>query len=118
MTHRFYKHKLLLDEGFHHRSSLPVLNSRFDVKHVAADYKQVGIPDLAVYDMARREHRIVITYNTKDFKPLVPRSTDTGVIGVSQSLSTHQIDTKLTALLLRSTETDLLGKLTTITGES
>jgi hypothetical protein len=41
-----------------------------------------------------------------------------GVIAVSDNLPNEQIDKKLTALLLRSTANSLLGKFTTITGET
>ena len=87
MPRRFYKHKLLLDEGFHLRQRLPILNSRFDVKHVAADFKQSGLPDAKVYDLARKEKRLLVTYNIKDFHMLASTSTDTGIIGVSPNLS-------------------------------
>ena len=43
MPQKFYKHKLLLDEGFHLRSRLPILNHRFDIKHITGDFKQTGV---------------------------------------------------------------------------
>jgi hypothetical protein len=57
MTRKFYKHKLLLDENVQNRTYFPSLNERFDVKHVVADYKEVSIPDEAVYELARKEGR-------------------------------------------------------------
>jgi hypothetical protein len=54
------------------------------------------------------------SYNIKDFRSLVTQSQDTGVIGVSPHLQLHQIDTKLTALLFRSSEKELLGKYTSL----
>ncbi len=45
MTSRFYKHKLLLDEGFPPRSYFPRLNQRFEVKHIKSDLRKIGLPD-------------------------------------------------------------------------
>lgn len=117
MTHKFYKHKLLLDEGFYYRKDLPVTNSKFDVKHIAGDYKQRALSDLKVFELAKQEGRILITLNIKHFKPLVSTTNSTGVIGISENLTLDQIDKKLTALLNKSTKKSLLGKLTTISGE-
>src|SRR6266545_341452 len=103
MATRFYKHKLLLDENMPSRTYFPSLNARFDVKHIAQDYKHAGLSDDAVYDVAQEEGRLLITYNTKDFIHLAPQSTKTGIIGVSARLSPKQIDAKLNALLRRTT---------------
>ena len=37
MPHKFYKHKLLLDEGLYPRQYLKRTNSRYDVKHIKHD---------------------------------------------------------------------------------
>lgn len=111
MASKFHKHKLLLDEGFPIRSYLPVLNSRFDVRHITEDFKQIGLADRKIHRFAIKQDRIVVTLNIKDFKPLAPESNLTGVIGVSPNLSFEQIDKKLTALLMKSTRKSLLGKL-------
>ena len=116
-TRRFYKHKLLLDENFPIRRHFSALNSRFDVKHVGADLNQEGLSDPEVYALARKQKRLVITRNIKDFKELAQTSNDTGVIGISPNLTFDQIDKKLTALLNKSTKKSLFGKLTTISGE-
>lgn len=118
MPKRFYKHKLLLDEGFYYRQSLPILNSRFDVKHISGDFGKNALPDSRVYEFAKAKGRILVTFNVKDFKPLASISKFTGVIGVSANLTLDQIDKKLTSLLLRSTRKSLLGKITQISGES
>ena len=39
-------------------------------------------------------------------------------VGVSANLPPHQVDTKLTSLFTRSPAKSLIGKLTTITGET
>lgn len=118
MGHRFYKHKLLFDENLPPRLEFPRVNGLFDVKHVSSDLKSAGLPDLNVYALAVKLQRLIVTFNAKDFKALATRSHGTGIIGVSANLSAHQIDTKLTALLIRSSAKALLGKLTTITGET
>lgn len=118
MTKRFYKHKLLLDENFVVRSALPILNRRYDAKHIAADLKSAGLPDSKVFILASKENRLLITYNSKDFEELVKSNSITGVIGISPNLSLAQIDKKLTALLNRSTKKSLIGKLTIISGET
>lgn len=118
MVRRFHKHKLLLDEGFPIRSYFPLLNSRFDVKHITQDFKQVSLSDRQIHEFAADHERIVITLNIKDFKPLSPTNKNTGVIGVSANLPYEQVDKKLTALLNKSTKKQLLGKLTVVSGES
>lgn len=118
MPRKFYKLKLLLDEGFHLRANFPTLNQRFDVKHIKTDLKQAGLSDLEVYKLALRQKRLVATLNEKDFRSLVEISKQTGVIGVSSNLSDDQIDKKLTSLLSKSAKTSLYGKLTLIPGSS
>ena len=118
MPKRFHKHRLLLDENFPARSSFPLLNNRFDVKHLSADLRLSGLSDPKVYELAKKEKRLLVTYNVKDFSSLVTKSTDSGIIGVSANLSIEQIDKKLVALLTKSSRRTLFGKLTVITGES
>src|SRR5437868_5998390 len=95
MAHMLYKHKLLLDEGFPPRSYFPMLNQRFDVKHMKDDFKLIGLPDTEVYAVAVKMKRLIVTYNAKDFRPLAKTSKDTGVIGVSALMSYDHIDKKL-----------------------
>ena len=118
MSKRFYKHKLLLDENFPLRRSFPSLNRRFDVKHVGGDLNITGLSDPEVYSLACKEERLIVTRNIKHFKQLAETSSDTGVIGVSENLTFDQVDKKLTSLLNKSTKKSLLGKLTTIGGET
>ncbi len=118
MTKRFYKHKLLLDENFPVRKHFPTLNRRFDVKHVGADLNLDGLSDPEVYILARKEKRLVVTRNIKHFRELALSSGETGVIGVSENLTFKQVDKKLAALLNKSTQKSLLGKLTIISGET
>ena len=118
MTKRFYKHKLLLDENFPVRLYFPNLNSRHDVKHITADLSLASLSDPKVYKFAQKKGRIIVTYNIKDFAPLVKNDTVTGVIGVSPGLPLGQVDIKLTALLNKSSRKSLIGKITMISGET
>lgn len=118
MPRRFFKHKLLLDEGFLLRQRLPILNSRFDVKHINADFGYTSLKDEDVYKLGVKQKRLIETLNDRDFRPLAEKSKDTGVIGVSANLTADMIDKKLTALLMNATKKELLGKFTYISGES
>lgn len=118
MSPKFHKFKLLLDENMPTRRKFALLNHLFDVKHIAFDLKKGGIRDEVVYQEAVKMQRVLITFNGDDFKPFVSRSTETGIIFVSQNLPDEQIDTKLVALLVRSSPNTLYGKFTVITGET
>ncbi len=114
MPKRFHKHKLLLDENMPERQSFPHLNELFDVKHIRDDLNSGGLTDPDVYKVAGEQNRLLITYNIKDFKTIASQSRNTGVIGISPHILPHQIDTKLTALLMRSNAKALVGKYTAL----
>lgn len=118
MPRKFYKHKLLLDEGIAYRIRFPILNHRFDVKHIKGDLNCIGLSDADIYSLAIKQGRIIVTYNEKDFRELANISKQTGVIGLTTNLTYDQIDKRLTALLNRSTKSSLFGKLTLIPGSS
>lgn len=115
---RFYKHKLLLDEGLPYKKYLPKLNARYDLKHIKEDLKKDKLPDEEVYKIAKKLKRLLIVFNVRDYKNLASKSKDTGIIGVSQNLPIEQIDNKLLAILNKSRGKSLYGKLTSITGET
>ena len=88
MPKRFYKHKLLLDENMPPRTAFLLLNSQtsfwrfsasnyagaaYDVKHIVVDLRRGGLPDPEVYQLAVEQKRILVTYNTKHFRPLAGR---------------------------------------------
>src|SRR5688500_11237765 len=79
MPKKSYKFKLLLDENMPPRQRFPRLNSRFDVKHIRDDFSQLGLKDPAVYELAAKRNRLIITFNGTDFKNLVGKSTQTCV---------------------------------------
>lgn len=114
MTHTFYKHKVLLDEGFPPRWYFPRVNERFDVKHIKDDFKKIGLPDTEVYALAVQLKRLIVTYNAKDFRRLAQQSKETGVIGVPALMLYHHIDTKLTSLLTHSSPHALQGTYTAL----
>lgn len=103
---------MLLDENMPFRQDFPLLNELFDVKHIRDDLHKDGLADPQVYALAVQLKRLIVTYNIKDFKKLAVQSMNSGVIGVSAHLSFQQIDTKLTALLVKSSEKALAGKFT------
>ena len=118
MSGKFHKFRLLLDENMPPRTDFKRLNHLFDVKHIALDLKQAGLSDEKVYQEAAKLHRLIVTFNGNDFIDLASRSKETGILFVSDNLSSERIDTKLTSLLLRSTSNSLYGKFTTLTGET
>ncbi len=118
MPRRFHKHKLLLDEGFLLRQRLPILNSRFDVKHITADLGFVGLNDDKVYQLGIKLKRIVVTFNDKDFRKLTNKNNAIGIIGVSANLNADQIDKKITAILVKLKKKDLIGKFIYISHET
>ncbi len=112
MPPKFYKHKLLLDEGLFRRQSLKRINSRYNIKHIKHDLNYGGIKDEEVYEIAYKQKRIIVTYNTDHFKKLAKQSKNAGIIGITQALTPDQLDTRLNSLLSRSSEKSLYGKYT------
>ena len=55
MPKPFYKHKMLIDEQLYHRRLFPLLNARFDVKHIRDDLNLAGLPDPQVYELAVKQ---------------------------------------------------------------
>ena len=118
MPKRFYKFKFLYDENMPPRQRFPRLNSRYDVKHIRDDLHQQGLLDPDVYDLASTLNRIIITFNGDDFRHLVGKSMQTGVINLSPHLRDEHVDTKLTAFLSKCTPNALYGKFINLTGET
>lgn len=114
MPPKFYKHKLLFDEGLYPRQFLKRVNSRYDVKHIKHDLHKAEATDDEVYAIAVEQSRIVVTFNINDFKKLVKENKTAGVIGVQQGISPEQLDTKLNALLSKSTEKTFYGRYTAL----
>ena len=114
MPRKFYKHKLLLDEGLYPRNVLHRINNRYNIKHIKHDLNSGGISDRHVYEIARKQKRIIITYNIGDFKKLARKSSDAGVIGTAQGITPEELDKKLNSLLGKSSEKSFYGKYTSL----
>jgi predicted nuclease of predicted toxin-antitoxin system len=109
MSKPFYKHKILLDEHLYHRRAYPLLNERFDVKHIKDDLHHGGMDDHAIYELALKQRRIILTINVKDFRALL-REDSPGVIGIPEAWSTSRLDTQLTALLINHSPNYFRGR--------
>ncbi len=96
------------------RTAFPNLNSIFDVKHVREDLHLTSLSDPQVYQVAVKQQRILLTYNIKHFQKLAGTRSDAGIIGIPPHLTSAQVDTKLTALLTKSTPNALQGKYTSL----
>jgi predicted nuclease of predicted toxin-antitoxin system len=118
MPRKLYKFKLLLDENMPPRQRFPRLNSRYDVKHIRDDLHKTGLKDPLVYELAQSQSRLIVTFNGEDFEDMVGQSTQSGVINVSANMRNDHIDTKVTALLTKSSPSALFGKFTDVTGET
>lgn len=114
MPRKPYRHKLLLDEGLYLKKALPRTNSRHDIKHIKHDLHKGGISDKEVYSIAVKNKRIVVTYNIDDFKNLARKSSNSGVIVISQGILPDQLDKKLNAMLSKKTPKSLYGKYTSL----
>jgi predicted nuclease of predicted toxin-antitoxin system len=118
MIRKTFKPKLLLDENFPPRIRFPKLNQRYDVKHIRDDFGISGIKDPPVYEVAKKQRRLLITFNPKDFRALSEGGEESGVIGVSHNLTNAQLDTKLVAFLRKTSPKRLYGSFHYISGET
>jgi hypothetical protein len=117
MSKHFHRYKLLLDEGFYLPKHLPALASRHDVKHILLHFKSNRvITDTDVYKIACKYQRILITFNLKDFRWRAGSNKNSGVVGVSQTMTPAEIDSKLVSLLSKSKPSDLYSKYCLIKG--
>jgi hypothetical protein len=111
------RHKLLLDEGLPRKESFPQANNYHNLKHIVHDFDKGGASDKIVYDIANRDGRLVVVFNTKDFRQLItPKSVS--VISLSTNLTDKQVDLKLCKLLRLLKPSQLKGHLFPITNNS
>ncbi len=113
-----HRYRLILDENMPKRQQFPLLNERHNLKHTTHEYKQIGISDAAVYELAKKNKSLLITFNVKHFKEQASLSSLTGIIGVSKNLNNEQIDLKIMALLRKKKPGELYGHLRHISGET
>jgi hypothetical protein len=59
-----------------------------------------SLHDPAIYELALKQGRIILTKNVKDFRPLL-REDSLGIISIPETWATSRVDSKLTALLMR-----------------
>ncbi len=98
MSPRPKRFKLLLDEMLPRRIKYPALNSHHDVKHIVHDYKRGGITDVRLLELARKDNRIVLTKNIKDFQ-FQCQQYQVDVIGVTETIPPEELDKSLMAKL-------------------
>lgn len=110
------RYKLLLDEGLPRREKFPQLTNLHNVVHVTHDFGKSGLKDPEVYALAKREERMVVVFNTKDFRPMVAPGKPT-VITLSSGLTNKRIDQKLCKALKELKPSQKLGHVVTITNE-
>lgn len=111
------KYKLLLDEGLPRRENYPQSNNYHNLKHIVHDIGCGGASDKEVYVVANTENRLVVVFNTKDFKPLIlPESVS--VISLSTNLTDKQVDLKLCKALRKLKPSEAKGHLITITNNN
>ena len=95
-----YRYKLLLDEMLPRRDKFPLTNNFFNLRHIVHDYKRSGISDRAIVKLAKKENRIIITKNIKDFHKL-NQGEQVDLIGISDNKPLEHIDLAIVAYLNR-----------------
>lgn len=108
------KYKLLLDEGLPHKESYPLLNNYFNLRHIVHDFSHGGVSDKKVYALANKEGRMVIVFNTKDFRPLISHNS-VSVISLSTNLTDKQVELKLNKILKNMKPSEIKGHLISVT---
>lgn len=107
------RYKLLLDEGLHLPNCYPKLNSYHNIVHIV-ETRNKGQSDVAVFNIAEKEERLSVVFNTKNFKPLI--SGDSGsVISLSTNLTDEQADLKMCKVLRELKPSQTRGHLIEIT---
>lgn len=91
------RHRLLLDEGVHLPQSYPKLNNLHDLLHVYYAGLR-GHSDEKIFQFAKKEKRLIVVFNVKDFKQFRSRNSPS-VIALSANLSDRQADLKICKIL-------------------
>jgi len=111
------KHRLLLDEGLPRKEAYYQANNYHNLRHIVHDINRGGAKDNEVYAIANGEQRLMVVFNTKDFKPLIlPMSVS--VISLSTNLSDKQVDLKICKVLKTLKPSQTKGHLISITNNS
>lgn len=117
MPGRPHKYNLLFDENLESNNVFPRLKNFHKIKHLVKDFKKSGFKDSQVFELAKKEKMILVTYNYKDFNKS-GLTKDIGIIGVSHSLSFPEIDKKLMSFLRKHTPAEVYGHRFLITGDT
>lgn len=112
-SRRNKKYKLLLDEGLPNPQNYPQLNNFHDLKHLTHDLRFSGIKDSVVYELANKFGRLVVVFNTKDFKPLISPG-KSSVISLSTNLTNKEADKKISKALRELSSSQAKGCLISI----
>jgi hypothetical protein len=108
---------LLLDEGLPRKEAYFQTNNYHNIKHIVHDIGRGGAKDKDVYTIANLEKRLVVVFNTKDFKPLIfPKSVS--VISLSTNLSDKQVDLKICKMLRLLKPSETKGHMISITNNN
>ena len=111
------RHKLLLDEGLPRKEAYSRANNYHNLRHIVHDIGKGGAKDKDVYAVANKEKRLVVVFNTKDFRPLIfPQSVS--VISLSTNLTDKQVDLKLCKALRYLKPSETKGHLIAITNNN
>ena len=106
------RYRLLLDEGVHLPQSYPKLNNLHDLLHVfQANLK--GASDDKIFRFAKRERRIVVVFNIKDFKKFIGKTLPS-VIALSTNMTDEQTDSKICKVLKNLKPSETKGHLIAI----
>jgi uncharacterized protein DUF5615 len=117
MSKHYFRHKVLLDENLPPRQDFLRLNEHCDVKHIEHDLKLSGAKDPAIYNLAVSQRRIIVSRDNKHFRPQIGTKDDEGGIAIPPHWTPAQIDTRLTALLMRDGPNYFAGKYHTLAEE-
>jgi|SRR3989338_2967331 len=106
------RYRLLLDEGVHLPQSYPKLNNLHDLLHVY--YANLrGASDDKIFRFAKKENRIVVVFNVKDFQKFLSKY-NPSVIALSANLSDEQADLKICKALRELKPSQMKGYLISI----
>ena len=101
-TDKFHAPKLLLDEHIWMHLAKLLREQGFDVVH-AVEVGLANTDDHVILQVAVQEHRAVVTFNTKDYEPLLIRYFEEGKehygIIVSDEVSKGELQRRVTKLL-------------------
>jgi|SRR3989344_74525 len=92
-SRKHIRHRLLLDEGVHLPQKYPQLNNLHDVLHVF-DVNLKGASDEKIFGFAKKEKRLVVVFNVKDFRKFINKDSPS-IIALSTNLSDKQSDFKI-----------------------